>query len=48
MTLDSLKELLSPHFVLLDAPRNVEFVLRETRRKFQHTIAELTAWRRAK
>jgi 5-histidylcysteine sulfoxide synthase/putative 4-mercaptohistidine N1-methyltranferase len=48
MTLDSLKELLGPHFVLLDAPRNVEFVLRETRRKFQHTIAELTAWRRAK
>jgi putative 4-mercaptohistidine N1-methyltranferase len=48
MTLDSLKDLLSPHFVLLDAPRNVEFALRETRRKFQHTIAELTAWQRAK
>ena len=40
MTLDALRELLGPHFVMLDAPRNVEFVIRETRRKFQHTVAE--------
>ena len=46
MTLDALRELLSPHFVMLDAPQNVEFVIRETRRKFQHTISELTAWER--
>ena len=44
MTLDALHDLLSPHFVMLDAPKNVEFVIRETRRKFQHTVAELTAW----
>ncbi|MCC6123823.1 MAG: 5-histidylcysteine sulfoxide synthase [Pirellulales bacterium] len=47
MTLDALRELLAPHFVMLDAPRNVEFVIRETRRKFQHTVAELTAWERS-
>jgi putative 4-mercaptohistidine N1-methyltranferase len=44
MTLDALHDLLSPHFVMLDAPKNVEFVIRETRRKFQHTVAELTVW----
>lgn len=47
MTLDALRDLLGPHFVMLDAPKNVEFVIRETRRKFQHTVAELTAWQRA-
>jgi putative 4-mercaptohistidine N1-methyltranferase len=46
MTLDALRNLLGPHFVMLDAPQNVEFVIRETRRKFQHTLAELTAWKR--
>ena len=46
MTLDALREMLCPHFTMLDAPKNVEFVIRETRRKFQHTVAELTAWER--
>ncbi len=45
-TLDALRDLLGPHFVMLDAPKNVEFVIRETRRKFQHTVAELTVWER--
>jgi putative 4-mercaptohistidine N1-methyltranferase len=45
-TLDALRELLSPNFVMLDAPQNLEFVIRETRRKFQHTVSELTAWKR--
>jgi 5-histidylcysteine sulfoxide synthase/putative 4-mercaptohistidine N1-methyltranferase len=45
-TLDTLRDLLSPHFTMLDEPQNVEFVLRETRRKFQHTVSELTAWQR--
>ncbi|GAM11146.1 iron(II)-dependent oxidoreductase EgtB [Geobacter sp. OR-1] len=43
-TLDGLKEALAPHFRMLGAPRDVPFVIRETRRKFQHSIAELTAW----
>ena len=46
MTLDSIRDLLGPHFAMLDEPQNIEFVLRETRRKFQHTVAELTAWER--
>jgi 5-histidylcysteine sulfoxide synthase/putative 4-mercaptohistidine N1-methyltranferase len=46
MTLDALRDLLGPHFRMLAAPKNVEFVIRETRRKFQHTVAELTVWER--
>ena len=43
-SLDGLKEALAPHFRLLGEPRDVPFVIRETRRKFQHTVAELTVW----
>jgi len=43
-TLDGLKEALTPRFRLVGAPQDVPFVIRETRRKFQHTIAELTVW----
>jgi len=43
-TLDALKEVLAPHFCMLGDPRDVPFVIRETRRKFQHSVAELTAW----
>jgi 5-histidylcysteine sulfoxide synthase/putative 4-mercaptohistidine N1-methyltranferase len=43
-TLDGLKNVLAPHFNLLDEPRDLPFVIRETRRKFQHTIAELSVW----
>ena len=46
MTFDALSNLLAPHFLLRDAPQNVEFVIRETRRKFQHTVSELTVWQR--
>lgn len=43
-SLDGLTEALKPHFRMLDAPRDVPFVIRETRRKFQHTVAQLTVW----
>ena len=46
LTRDALHDLLEPHFTMLDPPQDVEFVIRETRRKFQHTVAELTAWKR--
>ncbi len=46
LTFEALSELLSPHFVMRDAPQNVEFVIRETRRKFQHTVSELSVWQR--
>jgi 5-histidylcysteine sulfoxide synthase/putative 4-mercaptohistidine N1-methyltranferase len=44
--LDGLKAILESHFRMLDEPRDVPFVIRETRRKFQHTIAQLTVWER--
>lgn len=45
-TLDALKETLGKHFRLMQAPRDVPFVIRETRRKFQHTLSEVTLWER--
>jgi putative 4-mercaptohistidine N1-methyltranferase len=44
--LEGMREVLSSHFEEIQAPQDVPFVIRETRRKFQHTIAELSAWRR--
>jgi len=43
-SIDGLKAELLPYFTLLGTPREVPFVIRETRRKFQHTLAELTVW----
>lgn len=45
-TLDGLKELLEPHFRLLEPPQDVPFVIRETRHKFQHSLSEVTLWER--
>ena len=44
--LDGMKEILAPHFELMQEPLDLPFVIRETSRKYQHTIAELTAWQR--
>lgn len=45
-TLDGLKEQLSPYFRLIAAPVDVPFVIRETKRKFQHSLSEVTLWER--
>jgi 5-histidylcysteine sulfoxide synthase/putative 4-mercaptohistidine N1-methyltranferase len=45
-TLDGLDALLGKHFKRLREPLSVPFVLRETRRKFQHTLSEVTLWER--
>ena len=45
-TLDGLKEQLSPHFKLIATPLDVPFVIRETKRKFQHSLSEVTLWER--
>jgi SAM-dependent methyltransferase len=45
-TLDALKQHLSPHFALLQSPQDVPFVIRETKRKFQHSLSEVTLWQR--
>ena len=44
-TLDGLKEVLGAHFEMLGEPVDVPFVMRETRRKFQHTLSQLTVWK---
>ena len=42
-TLEGLKEILEPQFELIDR-RDIPFVIQETARKYQHTIAEMTVW----
>jgi len=45
-TLDGLKAVLGLHFDLISAPQQVPFVIRETSRKFQHTLSDVSLWRR--
>ncbi|HET7062088.1 MAG TPA: 5-histidylcysteine sulfoxide synthase [Nitrosospira sp.] len=45
-TLDGLREMLGARFKLIRGPQEVPFVIRETRRKFQHTLSEATIWER--
>jgi hypothetical protein len=45
-TLDGLQAILQQHFKLLSAPVEVPFVIRETRRKFQHSLSEVSLWQR--
>ncbi len=47
-TRDALQAVLGAHFAAVGAPRDLPFVIRETRRKFQHTLAEVTLWRRVR
>ena len=45
-TLDGLHGALEPRFRRIGDPRDVEFVIRETARKHQHTLSQLTVWER--
>ena len=45
-TLGRLEEVLSKEFTLITNPIELEFVIRETKHKFQHTISEVTLWRK--
>lgn len=45
-TLDGLRSALEDSFELVDEPLDTPFVIRETARKFQHTIAQVTVWRK--
>ena len=45
-TLDGMKDLLQPHFNMVAEPRDLEFITRETARKAQHSISQLTVWRK--
>jgi len=44
-TLDTLKEILSREFELIHL-QDLEFVIKETHRKFQHSVAEVSVWRK--
>ncbi|MFH0729446.1 MAG: 5-histidylcysteine sulfoxide synthase [Pseudomonadota bacterium] len=45
-TLAGLESLLRPHFRMIGVPKDIEFVIRETARKFQHTVSQATVWER--
>ncbi|MBK8895579.1 MAG: 5-histidylcysteine sulfoxide synthase [Propionivibrio sp.] len=45
-TFDGLTTILGEHFRLLRGPVSVPFVIRETKRKFQHTLSEVSIWER--
>jgi 5-histidylcysteine sulfoxide synthase/putative 4-mercaptohistidine N1-methyltranferase len=45
-SMDSLQQLLLPHFEPLGEPRDVAFVIRETARKYQHSLSQVSLWRR--
>jgi len=47
-TLDGITELLQEHFEMLADPQEVAFVIRETARKYQHTLSQVTLWKRVK
>ena len=44
-TLDTLKEILGDEFELIHV-EDLEFVIKESARKYQHTIAEVSVWRK--
>ncbi|WP_158782471.1 5-histidylcysteine sulfoxide synthase [Pantoea sp. BAV 3049] len=45
-TYQALQRLLAADFEEIAAPQDVPFVIRETARKYQHTVAQLTIWRK--
>jgi len=47
-SLDGLKDSLVTHFEMFEEPRDVPFVIRETARKYQHTLAQMTIWKRVR
>ena len=47
-TLEGLRKSLNSHFRMLGKPRDIPFVIRETARKYQHCIAEMTVWKRCR
>lgn len=44
-TLEGLEIILNHHFELIKAPYDIPFVISETKRKFQHSLSEVTFWK---
>lgn len=47
-TLAGISNILTQHFELVDEPQDVPFVIRETARKYQHTLSQVTIWKRVR
>lgn len=47
-TLEGLHDLLEAHFQRQGEPQDIEFIIRETSRKFQHTVSQLSIWQRVR
>ena len=45
-TLEGISEILKAHFELVTQPQDVPFVIRETARKYQHSLSQVSIWRR--
>lgn len=45
-THQALQRLLAADFIEIQPPMDIPFVIRETARKYQHTVAQLTVWRK--
>jgi len=45
-TMDGLKEILQKHFMLLHT-RDIPFVIKESARKHQHTVAQMSVWEKS-
>ncbi|MFN4262147.1 MAG: 5-histidylcysteine sulfoxide synthase [Thioalkalivibrionaceae bacterium] len=45
-TFDALRNMMAGSFELVGEPMDIPFVIRETARKHQHTLSQLTFWRR--
>ena len=43
-TLEGIERVLSPQFRLVDSPVDIPFVFRETSRKFQYDVSQLSVW----
>ncbi|MBO1927797.1 5-histidylcysteine sulfoxide synthase [Thiomicrorhabdus sp. 6S2-11] len=45
-TLETLQNLLADDFEMIREAEDIPFVIRETRRKFQHTLSQVTLWKK--
>jgi 5-histidylcysteine sulfoxide synthase/putative 4-mercaptohistidine N1-methyltranferase len=45
-TIESLQQLLAAHFEPIGEPVDLPFVIRETARKYQHSLSQVSLWRR--
>ncbi len=43
-TLEGIEQILTPEFKLIGTPVDIPFIFRETSRKFQYDVSELTVW----